>query len=115
MEIVLDFNAIEGQFHAVISYPENVSDTRVPLQVTHFTPCAQFPVLVADSSGRIPEAILDHLMLEFTRKENVQWHEYFKARRSDQRCRPQEIAQADRMFKAEAIKGVARYEAQCNG
>jgi len=118
MEIVLDFNAKEGQLHAVIAR-DDAPDKRIPLQVTHFTPCAQFPVLAADPTGYIPEVILDQLMLEYTRKENVRWHEHFKARREDQRRNPQEIRKNDVSFRREAMeregREAVRYEEQRNG
>lgn len=103
MEIVLDYNATEGQLHAVVSREPGTPDKRIPLHVTHFTPCGKFPVLASDPTGFIPEMILDELMLEHTRKENIRWHEHFKARRHDQRTHAKEIAQADRAFKAEAL------------
>ena len=113
MEIVLDYNAREGQLHAVISREPGTPDKRIPLHVTHFTPCARFPILATDPSGHIPESVLDELMLENTRKENVRWHEYFKCRRQDQRDNAGIIVRNDFTFKQRALerqgKKVQRY------
>lgn len=106
MEVVLEFNQKTGQVVACVSHSAESRDELVPLHVTHFTPMNRVPVLAKDPTGRIPQTVIDYLMEENLKDEDLWWHEYYKERRKYQEDHAEKLALADAQFKQDVAEGL---------
>jgi len=101
METILDYSEKTGQFRVFVSHDDSTPDTVIPLHITHMVPMTRIPVLAVDPTGELPRCLVDELIREQLKDENLWWHGYYKERRKYAEEHAEELALADAQFRQE--------------